>query len=190
MFVCPSRQFCRACIGVICEIACTMDLRQAEVKSSVEKLVPELYRVLKDSSAPISLKPPLISTVGDLAVGMQSDFEPFLEPFLVLLGHAASTQVAEGPVSNYSSVLMFVSKVSRVTVTLFDQQSDEWVEYFQDLRDSVLEAFSGIVHGLRDCDKLHLLKPYVNSWLSFIQTVVEDRFSSISNISKATEVTG
>lgn len=58
------------------------------------------------------------------------------------------------------------------------------------MRDSVLEAFSGIIHGLRECNKLQLLKPHVNSWLSFIQSVVEDPYSSISNISKATEVTG
>lgn len=102
-FVCL-RQFCRACIGVICEIATTMDLHQDPMKSSVEKLIPELYRVLQDSSAPISLKPALITTVGDLAVGMEADFEPLLEPFLQLLGHAASTKGQDGPVSMKSNI--------------------------------------------------------------------------------------
>lgn len=75
-----------------------MNLRQPEVKEQVEKLLPELYRVLQDSGAPISLKPSLITAVGDIAVGMEEDFIPFLEPFLGLLGHAASTKSQDGPV--------------------------------------------------------------------------------------------
>lgn len=77
-----------------------------------------------------------------------------------------------------------------VTFMCAGQQSEEWIEYFQELRDSVLEAFSGIIHGLREADKLPLLKPHVNSWLTFIQAVVEDPYSNISNVSKATKVTG
>lgn len=159
-------RFCRACIGVICELAAVLDLKSPPIQHAITQLLPVLYNLLQNNTAPISLKPPLITTIGDIVVGMEGAFEPYLEPFLTLLNHAASTKMSDGPAS------------------------EEWVDYLQELRNSVLEAFSGIVHGLREAQLLGILKPHVNNWLNFIRLVIEDPFSSTTNISKATEVTG
>lgn len=91
-------RFCRACIGVVCELASVLDTLSPAVEPYMHQVLPLLYRILQDTSAPISLKPPLIATIGDIAVGMGAKFEQFLEPFLRLLDHAASTKLTDGPV--------------------------------------------------------------------------------------------
>jgi hypothetical protein len=50
------------------------------------------------NEAPVSLKPSLITTIGDIAVGMEKGFEPYLEAFLALLNRAACTKISDGPV--------------------------------------------------------------------------------------------
>ena len=159
-------RFCRVCIGVICEIAVVFNLKSPNIQQILTQLLPVLFNLLHMNNAPVSLKPSLITTIGDIAVGMEKAFEPYLDPFLALLNHAACTRISDGPTS------------------------EEWVEYLQELRNSVLEAFSSIIHGLREAQLLSILKPHVSNWLSFITLVIEDPFSSTANITRATEVTG
>lgn len=92
-------QYCRACIGVISELAAVLDLKSPSVQPIVTQLLPVLYNLLQNNTAPFSLKPPLITTIGDIVVGMEGAFEPYLDPFLTLLNHAASTKMSDGPVS-------------------------------------------------------------------------------------------
>ena len=81
-----------------------------------------------------------------MAIG--AAYEPYLQYSALLLMQAASTKVPE--------------------------DDEDLIEYFNLLRESILEAYIGIIQGLRDGHILHCFLSYVPNVLQFLQDLAND----------------
>lgn len=100
-----------------------------------------------------SVKPQILSVFGDMALGIGPEFKKYLIVVLQMLSHASQLQV--------------------------DTQDYDMVEYLNELRESVLEAYTGIIQGLKGADKvpnpdIKLMEPHVTSIIQFVVTIAQD----------------
>eukprot|EP01069_Polyplicarium_translucidae_P008131 Polyplicarium_translucidae@DN3188_c0_g1_i2.p1 len=122
--------FCSRCIEIVGDVSRSLG---PAVHPACDPLVRELYRLLHGRDVKPALKSKVLFTVGDVAMNIGPRFEGYLSPFLELLARAAQTKIDEGPTEN-----------------------EDWVDYIRQLRDGVLAAYSGILYGLRDGQKLQV----------------------------------
>lgn len=87
-------------------------------------LMTLMLQALQSPNLHRSVKPPVMSAFGDIAMGVNGKFEPFLDATMAMLFQASSTQVPDA--------------------------DEETVYYINQLREGALEAFAGITNGLKD----------------------------------------
>merc|ERR1712187_834639 len=114
-----------------------------------------LYLNLQNTVVDKEIKAAIMTCFGDIALAITGDFEKYLPPVVQMLEMASQTRVEDVP-----------------------NVTEEGVEYLNSLREGVLEAYTGIIHGLRDANKLHLFKDHVNAVLHFVKEITGD--SSVS----------
>ncbi|KAK4052277.1 karyopherin Kap95 [Microbotryomycetes sp. JL221] len=126
---------CRA-LGETCQPYCQgfMEVLLADLQSSV------LHR---------SVKPPILSCFGDIALAIGPAFEPFLDTTMGVLAQAGQMRA--------------------------DPNNFDLVDYINGLRESILEAYTGIVGGLKTGGKADILLPHVNSILTFLHLSLTDQ---------------
>ena len=78
-----------------------------------------------------SIKPPVLSALGDMALAMGENFLPVLETVLQILSQAAQLQVEK---DNYDTI-----------------------DYQNELRDGCLEAYTGIIQGFKPPDDNNII---------------------------------
>jgi importin subunit beta-1 len=103
---------------------------------------------LKDSTIHRSVKPPVLSCFGDIAMAIGGAYKPYLEFSVLMLMQASATTVPE--------------------------EDDDLVEYLNLLREAILEAYVGIIQGLRDGNMVGDFVTYVPSILQFLQVIAND----------------
>uniref|UniRef100_A0A182TCK9 Importin subunit beta-1/Transportin-1-like TPR repeats domain-containing protein n=1 Tax=Anopheles maculatus TaxID=74869 RepID=A0A182TCK9_9DIPT len=116
-----------------------------------------------------NVKPQILTVFGDMALGIGPDFKKYLNVVLPML--AAATQVQ------------------------IDQHDYDMIDYLNELRESVLEAYTGIVQGLKGSDKTPLedvnaLLPHVPFIISYIISIAKDSELSDGNIAIAVGLIG
>ena len=79
---------------------------------------------LKDADLDRGVKPQVLSCFGEIAMALNGAFEPYLQHSLMLLMQAAAMDV---PLDD-----------------------DEMIDYMNELRESVLDAYTGIITGMHD----------------------------------------
>ncbi|KAH8741070.1 importin/karyopherin [Cryptosporidium ryanae] len=140
------------------------------INPCLEIIVQTLCALLAKSDVDRKLKPLAIVALGDMSMNLGVDFIPFVSSTLQLLQQASITQYSDGPV-----------------------QSEEWIEYLGELRESVLQGYTGIVYGMKDAKKLEILGPYVPNIVQFVDNIVNDYsgdFPNDSNLKSATALIG
>lgn len=115
-----------------------------------DNIVYRLLEALQSSSLDRSVKPPILSCFGDIALATGGQFEKYLPQVMARMQQAAESSI-------------------RVDVALDDYDMQDWLLA---LRESIFEAYIGIINGLRDDEKEHLLEPFVEWLLQFCQVVV------------------
>jgi len=105
-----------------------------------------LIRHLQDPRLHRSVKPPILSCFGDIALAICGDFTKYLNVVMNILMQAARFQV--------------------------DKNNDELVDYQNDLREGIFEALTGIIQGLRTDDQADQFLPYAESVVTFVTEVV------------------
>lgn len=126
-----------------------------------------LYTNLKNPAVDRKIKAAVMTCFGDIAMAITGDFEKYLGPVVQMLGEASTTRLADGPAD-----------------------SEEWIEYLNALREGVLEAYTGIIHGLKESNKLPLFKEHVNTVLHLVKQISEDQTSQMPVIKAAVGVVG
>jgi len=126
-----------------------------------------LYTNLQNPAVDRKIKAAIMPCFGDIALAIQGDFEKYLAPVVQMLLEASNTRLQDGPANN-----------------------EDWIEYLNTLREGVLEAYSGIIHGLKDAGKLHLFKEHVMAVLHFVQVISEDQSVSEAVMKAALGVVG
>ncbi|XP_055682052.1 importin subunit beta isoform X1 [Lutzomyia longipalpis] len=151
-------QVCCAAVGLTGDICRGLKLK---VLPYCDEIMMLLMENLSNVSLHQSVKPQILSVFGDIAISIGPEFKKYLEVVLQMLMHASLVQV--------------------------DKNDMDMVEYLNELRESVLEAYTGIIQGLKGTgDKplpdVELMGQYVPHIVKFIVTIAQDKDLSDSNI--------
>uniref|UniRef100_A0AAR2KHK3 Importin N-terminal domain-containing protein n=1 Tax=Pygocentrus nattereri TaxID=42514 RepID=A0AAR2KHK3_PYGNA len=116
-----------------------------------------------------SVKPQILSVFGDIALAIGGEFKKYLEVVLDTLQQASQAQV--------------------------DKTDYDMVDYLNELREGCLEAYTGIIQGLKgDQENVHpdvmLVQPRVEFILSFIHHIAEDEDHSDGVVANAVGLIG
>ena len=109
-----------------------------------------LLKDLPSSRLHRSVKPPIFSCFGDIALAIDGNFEKYLPYAMPMLQYA--TEIAAQTSST----------------------DDEMVEYNNQLRNGIFEAYSGILQGFKNA-KPELMMSYVVHILQFIEAIFCDK---------------
>lgn len=158
-------QVCYMSTGVVGDFCRALEGRFITYCDTVLQI---LYGNLQNKAVDRKIKAAIMSCFGDIALAISGDFEKYLKPVVQMLQEASGTRVQDGG----------------------GPSNEEWVDYLNSLREGVLEAYTGIIHGLRDANKLPLFKEHVNGVLHFVQLITEDPSVSESVMKAAVGVIG
>jgi importin subunit beta-1 len=156
---------CSMAVGVVGDLSRAIDV---EISQYCDKLVREsLAPLLERKDVDRRLKPLVMTALGDLALATRGQFEPYVPGTIKLLTQASFTRLEDGPVD-----------------------SEEWIDYLNQLRMAVLEGYIGLVYGLREANRHMVLKDNVQSILEFIVRLIDDKSVSEDVVRKAMDLVG
>ncbi|CAL8101311.1 unnamed protein product [Calicophoron daubneyi] len=159
-------QVCINAVGLLGDICRVLS---KHIVPHCDGLFAILMEILQNVNANKSLRPAIISTFGDLALALGADFYPYL------------------PV-----VLETLKQATQAEVNLADP---DMVEYLNSLRISCLEAYTGIIQGLkgdgpRSPAALEFVATHVQHILSFIEHIGVDSVTTEDLISASCGLIG
>ena len=141
-------QVCATTVGVVGDLCRALD---AKIEPYCEGIVSLLLHDLGSEKLHRSVKPPILSCFGDLALAMGPQFSRFL-PYVVNMLHGAT-------------------QLSMST----DPDDEDLIDYNNELRNGIFEAYAGILQGFKtDTEKLAAVREHVPFVLQFIEAVSKD----------------
>lgn len=143
-------QVCVAAVGLTGDICRTLRAGSAPYCDEIMTL---LLRNLNEASLHRSVKPQILSVFGDIALGIGAEFKKYLAVVLQMLNQASQLQV--------------------------NPNDYDMVDYLNELRESVLEAYTGIVQGLKGADRapnsdIRLLEPHIGGMVQYLTNIAAD----------------
>ena len=138
-------QVCIVAVGTVGDISRNIE---GQIQPYCDNIMNALVEDLKDSTIHRSVKPPVLSCFGDIAMAIGGAYKPYLEFSVLMLMQASATQVPP--------------------------DDEDLIEYLNLLRESILEAYVGIIQGLKDGNILGDFIAYVPSILQFLQIIADD----------------
>ncbi|CAI2165648.1 6370_t:CDS:10 [Funneliformis geosporum] len=119
-------------------------------------LIGDICRALQETSLPycdtfmnMNTKPAVLSCFGDIALAIGGKFEVYLEVVMMVLAQASTMRTAKD--ANY-----------------------DMIDYVMALREGILEAYVGIVQGLKSGEKAELLLRYIEQIFNFLAMTWND----------------
>lgn len=153
-------QVCLAAVGLVGDLCRALGMKMLPF---CNELMMMLLENLSNENVHRSVKPQILSVFGDIAMAIGPNFKPYLDVVLTTLQQASQAQV--------------------------DKTDYDMIDYLNELREGCLEAYTGIVQGLKgdgDGDQIssdvNLLQPHVPHIISFIEHISMDEDKSDSNI--------
>jgi importin subunit beta-1 len=139
----------RLCMVAVSAVGDICRAIEGRIQPYCDEIMTVLVDSLKDVSINRSVKPPVISCFGDIAMAIGGAYEPYLQISAIMLMQASNTQAPT--------------------------EDEDLIEYVNVLRQAILEAYTGIVQGLKGGQKLQLFMTYVTSILQFMQSLAQDQ---------------
>ncbi|KAK8679845.1 hypothetical protein V6N13_108809 [Hibiscus sabdariffa] len=136
-------QVCAVTVGVVGDISRALE---EKIVPYCDGIMTQLLKNLSSNQLHRSVKPPIFSCFGDIALAVADYFEKYLMWAMSALQSAAELS----------------------THTAGD---DELIEYTNSLRNGILEAYSGIFQGFKNSPKTQLLIPYAPHILQFLDGI-------------------
>ncbi|KAM0979031.1 hypothetical protein EV1_014811 [Malus domestica] len=137
-------QVCAITVGVVGDICRALE---DKVLPYCDGIMTQLLKDLSSNQLHRSVKPPIFSCFGDLALAIGENFEKYLMYAMPMLQSAAE-------LSSHTSGV-----------------DDDMVEYTNTLRNGIMEAYSGILQGFKGSPKTQLLMPYAPHVLQFLDSL-------------------
>ncbi|XP_044266485.1 importin subunit beta-1 isoform X1 [Tribolium madens] len=159
-------QVCGTAVGLTGDIFRALKLKALPYCDEIMTL---LLENLGDQSVHRSVKPQILSVFGDIVLSIGPEFKKYLEVVLTTLAQASQAQV--------------------------DRNDFDMVDYLNELREGVLDAYTGIVQGLKgdgptpNPDVL-ILEPHIPFIVQFITVVAQDTFHSDATVAVAAGLVG
>lgn len=110
-----------------------------------DALIAKLFDLLKSNTVEKVVKPHVISLFSDIAMAIEGHFEKYAPSVLLILQKAGSS----------------AQLTSR-------DDGDDMNEFVYVIRESILEAYTGIIHGLKEHNKQDILEAHIDTMLKFI----------------------
>ncbi|KAF8622289.1 hypothetical protein AX15_007152 [Amanita polypyramis BW_CC] len=138
-------QLCTVAVGIIGDISRALGEQSAQYAGPfMTVLLENLQSEVLNRNVKISI----LSCFGDIALAIGPQFEPYLDTTMSVLRQAGG--VEPNPLDY------------------------DLVEYVGQLREGILEAYTGIVTGLKKTEKVNLLLPYIQSVLELLHRCFQD----------------
>lgn len=134
-------------VGVVGDICRALD---DKILPFCDGIMTQLLKDLSSSQLHRSVKPPIFSCFGDIALAIGEHFDKYL-PYAMPMLQGAAELSAQPAV-----------------------RDDEMIEYNNQLRSGILEAYSGIFQGFKN-SKAELMVKYSEHILQFIENVYQDK---------------
>ncbi|KAL8564063.1 Importin subunit beta-1 [Nucella lapillus] len=159
-------QVCLAAVGLIGDLCRALGLK---ILPFCNELMMVLLENLGNENVHRSVKPQILSVFGDIALAIGTNFKPYLDVVLTTLQQASQAQV--------------------------DKTDYDMIDYLNELREGCLEAYTGIVQGLKGDGEnmntdVNLLQPHVAHIISFVEHISVDEDKSDSNIAACSGLLG
>ncbi|XP_076225790.1 importin subunit beta Fs(2)Ket isoform X1 [Nomia melanderi] len=161
-------QVCCATVGLTGDICRAL---KNKMLPYCDEIMTVLLENLGNNSVHRSVKPQIFSVFGDIALSIGPEFKKYLDV-----------------------VLQTLAQASQATV---DRSDYDMVDYLNELREGVLEAYTGIVQGLRGDQSnpcpdaaVALVEPHVPFIIQFITSIAQDREHSEGNTAASVGLLG
>ncbi|VAI13944.1 unnamed protein product [Triticum turgidum subsp. durum] len=137
-------QVCAITVGVVGDLCRALE---DKILPYCDGIMTQLLKDLSSNQLHRSVKPPIFSCFGDIALAIGENFEKYLIYAMPMLQSAADLS-------------------AHTTAT-----DDEMLDYTNQLRNGILEAYSGILQGFKSSPKTQLLMPYAPHILQFLDAL-------------------
>jgi len=156
-------QVCTCAVGLVGDISRSIE---NSIQPFCDEIMSALIEALQNASLHRSVKPPVLSCFGDIALAIGAAYEPYLQLSLMMLLQAAQTRAPD--------------------------DDEELIDYVNTLREGILEGYTGIVQGLKDGNRAEVLLPYIEAIMGFLELLASDRRNDFDNevLSKAVGLIG
>ncbi|KAL1490417.1 hypothetical protein ABEB36_013118 [Hypothenemus hampei] len=159
-------QVCGTAVGLTGDIFRALKLKALPYCDEIMTL---LLENLGEPSVHRSVKPQILSVFGDIVLSIGSEFKKYLEVVLATLAQASQAQV--------------------------DRSDFDMVEYLNELREGVLDAYTGIIQGLKGdgptpSPDVLMLEPHIPFIVQFIIVVAQDTEHSDGTVAVAAGIVG
>ncbi|KAI4337988.1 hypothetical protein L6164_016346 [Bauhinia variegata] len=141
-------QVCAVTVGVVGDICRAVE---DKILPYCDGIMTQLLKDLSSDNLHRSVKPPLFSCIGDIALAIGDNFYKYLMYAMNTLQNAAEM---------YAHTAGY---------------DDEMTEYINTLRNGILEAYSGIFQGFKNSSKTQLLIPYASRILQFLDSIYMEK---------------
>lgn len=145
-------QVCHAAVGLIGDICRALS---TQVLPHCDELMQILVENLGNNEVHRQVKPQIFSVFGDIALAIGPEFKKYLEVVMTTLNQASQLRV--------------------------DSNDYDMIDYLNELREGCLEAYTGIIQGLKGetdarnpAPELALVQPYVPHIVAYIMSVAQD----------------
>uniref|UniRef100_A0A915L5R3 Importin subunit beta-1/Transportin-1-like TPR repeats domain-containing protein n=1 Tax=Romanomermis culicivorax TaxID=13658 RepID=A0A915L5R3_ROMCU len=143
-------QVCQAAVGIVADLSRSLG---DKILPFTDELLSLLLEILNDSTMDKSVRPQVVAVFGDVALAIGPHFFKYLETILTVLMQAATADV--------------------------DRTDFDAVDYLNQLRESCLEAYTGILQGFKGDSKeltgeLQRIQPYINQIIEFLDRISAD----------------
>ncbi|KAK4351001.1 hypothetical protein RND71_030314 [Anisodus tanguticus] len=141
-------QVCAVTVGVVGDVCRALE---DKILPYCDGIMTQLLKDLSSNQLHRSVKPPIFSCLGDIALAIGENFEKYLMYAMPMLQSAAE-------LSAHTS-----------------GADDEMIEYTNLLRNGILEAYSGIFQGFKNSPKTQLLISYAPHILQFLDSIYMEK---------------
>ncbi|XP_021774967.1 importin subunit beta-1-like [Chenopodium quinoa] len=141
-------QVCAVTVGVVGDLCRAME---DKILPYCDGIMTQLLKDLSSNQLHRSVKPPIFSCFGDIALAIGENFEKYLMYAMPMLQSAADLSAHTAGAD------------------------DEMLEYTNLLRNGILEAYSGILQGFKNTLRTQLLLPHARHILSFIDSIYQEK---------------
>ncbi|GLT90721.1 hypothetical protein SLE2022_086400 [Rubroshorea leprosula] len=141
-------QVCAITVGVVGDLCRALE---DKVLPYCDGIMTQLLKNLSSNQLHRSVKPPIFSCFGDIALAIGEYFEKYLVYAMPMLQGAAELSIH------------------------ISGADDDMTEYTNSLRNGILEAYSGIFQGFKGSPKTQLLLPYAPHILQFLDSLYMEK---------------
>lgn len=158
---------CLAAVGLVGDLCRALN---TQILPMCHNIMGYLFSNLENNNVNRTIKPQILSVFGDIALAIGPGFEPFFNHAMPVLKQASEAEV--------------------------DRSDYDNIEYLNDLREGCLEAYTGIVQGLKgDSEKavgaeVQILLPHVQHIVWFIERIASDEDHTDSNVGTCSGLIG